>query len=86
MPPALIGLSRDYKNITQWLDDSLKPDKKDFFWKSATQCYDTNWDDYAGMKVEDFFTRGLEALKEPIPKSVFESACKQEYLFTQNAH
>jgi hypothetical protein len=76
MPPALIGLSHDYKNMSEWLDKSLKPDKKEFFWKTATQCYDTNWEDYAGMKVGDFFIKGQDALLEELPISVFNSACK----------
>lgn len=78
MPPALIGLSRDYKNISDWLDVALKPSIKTLFWKAANQCYDANWDIFATMKVQDFFTKGLDALGEAVPKSVLESACKQE--------
>jgi len=74
MPPALIGLSRDYKNISDWLDENLKPDKKELFWKAGNQCYDANWDLFAQMKVEDFFTRGLDALNDAVPQSVLESA------------
>jgi hypothetical protein len=81
MPPALIGLSRDYPKLTQWLDEALKPDKKDFFWKSQTQCYDANWEDYAALKVEDFFKKGLDAFQDPIARNVLESAGKQPLFY-----
>ena len=76
MPPALIGLSRDFKNLSEWMDDALAPAKKEFFWKSATQCYDSNWDDYAGMTLEPFFKKGQKALDDAIPRSVFDATCK----------
>lgn len=76
MPPVLVSLARDYKNFSSWLDEAIKPEIKESFWKTATQCYDTNWEHFARFTPGHFFVKGIDSLWDKIPQSVFEQACK----------
>jgi hypothetical protein len=70
-----------------WLDDALKPELKDTFYKSNTQCYDSNWDIFAAKTLGQFFKKGIEALEEPIPASVIQQGCKYNcYLHTRDTN
>jgi hypothetical protein len=75
-PPVLIGLSKDYKNLSTWIDDNLVPSLRDEFYKGSSQCFDSNWEVFSGKRIGDYFKGGIDALYEPVPVSVFRSTGK----------
>jgi hypothetical protein len=80
--PTLLGLAKDYKNLSDWLDVNLKPETKDFFNKADAQCYDSNWSDFTGKKIGSFLKNGHTSLYEPVPSSVFKTTGQMGWLGT----
>jgi hypothetical protein len=71
--PVIVGMSKDHKNMTQWINDNLLPDKADEFRKVYSQCFDSNWDTYTNKSFGQYFKDGYSSLFSPIPRSVMES-------------
>ena len=72
--PTLLGLAKDYKNLSDWLELNLKPETRDEFYKADTQCYDSNWADFTGKKIGSFLKDGHKSLYEAVPSSIFKRA------------
>jgi hypothetical protein len=72
--PTLLGLSKDYKNLSDWLEANLKPETRDEFYKADAQCYDSNWADFTGKKIGSFLKNGHKSLYEAVPSSIFQRA------------
>jgi hypothetical protein len=66
-----LGLRKDYKNLSDWLEENLIPEKKAEFYKADAQCYDSNWADFTGKKIGSYLKKGHKSLYEAIPSSIF---------------
>lgn len=71
----LVGLSHDYKNMAQWLDDNLIPETADEFRKTEGFCISGN-DFYKNRTMGAYFKRGAQSWSDPIPTSVFRDTGK----------
>jgi len=67
-------MSKDFKNMTDWIDDNLRPEKADEFRYVYSQCFDSNWNSYTNKSFGDYFKDGYSSLFSPIPRSVMERA------------
>jgi hypothetical protein len=72
--PVIAGLAKDYPNMTEWLDQNLRPEKAKEFRKAYTQCYDSNWDAYPNRSIGIYLKDGYDSLFSPIPSSILKSA------------
>jgi hypothetical protein len=72
-PTTLLGLSHDYANLSNWLDQNLEPSLAKEFRKAEQQCIisDTM---YAGKDLHKYFKGGAKSLSESVPVSVVNSA------------
>ncbi|UJO14023.1 Lipase A [Fulvia fulva] len=66
------GMSRAYPNFTRWLDHSPVPSKKAQFESIAKGCLSGASKAATNMDVFTFVKNGRAAMKEAIPRSVFE--------------
>jgi len=80
--PTILGLSKDYKNLSDWLESNLKPETKELFYKADAQCYDSNWADFTGKKIGSFLKKGHSSLYEEIPSSVFKHTGQMGWIGT----
>jgi hypothetical protein len=72
-PPTLIGLSHDYKNLSNWIDDNLKPETAAEFRIPEKACFGS----FYGFDNHDtglYFKRGFESIHDPVPDSVIKTA------------
>jgi hypothetical protein len=72
-PPTLIGLSHDYKNLSDWIDDNLKPETAAEFRVPEKACFGS----FYGFDSQDtgkYFKRGFESIHDPVPDSVIKAA------------
>jgi hypothetical protein len=74
-PPAILGLSHDYPNMSTWVAENLKPELADEFRKTDSQCFDSNERMFAYQDLGKYFKRGYQSLFDPVPKSVMFAAC-----------
>lgn len=70
-PKGLIGLSRAYSNLSDWLNQNLVPAKALAF-ASGFSC--TGGHDFSYEDLGIYFTRGFPSLADPVPASVFLAA------------
>ena len=77
-PAVLMGLSKDYQNLTDWFNENLVPgpDKADKWRKVYAQCYDSNWNLYENSYMGGYFKDGYKSLFSPVPLSVMNNAGK----------
>lgn len=73
-PPVLMGLSHDYANLSQWLDQNLVPAKADRFRATETMCLLDNDSFYANDTMSDYFVGGYASWNDSVPASVVQSA------------
>lgn len=72
-PPTWIGLSRDFKNFTQWLTENLVPQYEPKFRMAERQCFNSNWYTYENEDLGRYLKRGYASIKDDIPSSVMRS-------------
>ncbi|TID27566.1 hypothetical protein E6O75_ATG00333 [Venturia nashicola] len=73
-PPALLGLSHDYPNMSTWLTENLIPETAAEFRKADSQCFDSNEKQFAFQDIGKYFKRGWRSiLDDPVPRSVMHS-------------
>jgi len=59
--PAVLGLSHDYRNLSNWLKENLVPSKEKKFRESENKCMLGSW--FVGEKdIGSYFKRGLNSL------------------------
>ncbi|KAH7061491.1 secretory lipase-domain-containing protein [Macrophomina phaseolina] len=71
---GIIGLSRAYPNLTDYLEASLLPDKRDEFFERGSYCLVGNTLAGAGQDLYSYFSTGEGALSDPVPASVLAAA------------
>ncbi|KAE9971856.1 hypothetical protein EG328_005337 [Venturia inaequalis] len=73
-PPALLGLSHDYPNMSTWIAEELIPETAAEFRKADSQCFDSNEAQFAYKDIGTYFKRGLNSIvNDPVPRSVMHS-------------
>ncbi|KAF2663164.1 LIP-domain-containing protein [Microthyrium microscopicum] len=72
IPATLIGLSKDYKNLSMWLDENLIPEKAAELRKVESQCFDSNYNMFHSQDIGKYLKRGWDSIFDPVPRSVFE--------------
>lgn len=76
-PPALLGLSHDYPNMSTWIAEELIPETAAEFRKADSQCFDSNEAQFAYKDIGTYFKRGLNSIvNDPVPRSVMHSGGK----------
>lgn len=70
-PPIIMGLTKDYKNLSDWVESNVKPDQRTHLYRTTTQCFDSNFDNYTNMDLGTFFKDGYESLHTDLPWGVF---------------
>jgi hypothetical protein len=73
IPPGLLGMSHDYKNLSMWLDENLVPSTAAEFRKAESQCFDSNAM-FSGRDIGKYFKGGWDSVFSPIPNSVVQAA------------
>lgn len=68
--PAMLGISHDFKNLSEWIDANILPWRAEEFRKAETQCMGAKTD-YGKGNIGQFFKRGLESiLSDETPASI----------------
>lgn len=76
-PPALLGLSHDYPNMSTWIAQELIPETAAEFRKADSQCFDSNAKLFAFQDIGKYFKRGWKSIVEDaVPRSVMASGCR----------
>jgi hypothetical protein len=78
-PEVYAGLSHDYRNLSDWLDQNLIPETAEQFWATETYCIDGNADVYTFVDTCNYFTRGCDGWGDPIPSEVLQTAGKRHH-------
>jgi len=73
-PPAILGLSHDYANLSKWLDDNLVPSLASEFRMAEKQCFDSNEKMFGHQDLGKYFKRGYNSLFDVVPNSVWTAA------------
>jgi hypothetical protein len=75
IPPGILGISHDYKNLSKWLDENLEPKWEKEFRQGEHQCFTSNmmWEN---KDMDKYFKRGWKSVFDPLPNSVIQSACE----------
>jgi len=60
--PTTLGLAHGYKNLSQWLNENLKPETKAEFMAAETQCFISNEKFYSNSSFDNYFKRGRQSL------------------------
>lgn len=68
-PPVMLGLSHDYKNMSDWLADNLVPEKEAEYRQGDKRCVDGN-KNFTNTDMGLYMKRGYESIHETIPQSV----------------
>lgn len=68
-PVTLVGLSHDYRNLSDWLDQNLDPNQAEAFWATETYCIDGNANVYTTVDTCSYFTNGCTNWDDPIPQN-----------------
>ena len=72
VPPAVMGIAKDYKVVSKWLDDNLIPGPLAAeFRRTETQCFDGN-QIYAYKDIGQYFKRGWLSLFDKEVREVME--------------
>ncbi|KAF2398657.1 LIP-domain-containing protein [Trichodelitschia bisporula] len=70
-PPIILGMSHDYKNLSDWLKENVIPGQEAALRKADYQCFDSN-EAYARTELGIYFKRTYQSLMDdPVPQSVF---------------
>jgi hypothetical protein len=73
--PTILGLAHGYRNLSQWLDENLKPETKAEFKAAETQCFISNQNFYSNRSFDSYWKRGRQALlSDEVPLSVIRTA------------
>lgn len=76
-PPAILGLSHDYPNMSTWIAENLIPETSAEFRKADSQCFDSNAELFSYQDIGKYFKRGWDSLlNDPVPNSVMHSGGK----------
>jgi len=76
----LINLSRDYKDLGEWLDANLVEEYKADFYKPATQCQMSNEEQFPRANLDKYFKRGYESVyNDPVPARVIKDMGKSKH-------
>lgn len=74
IPPALLGLSYDYPNMSTWIAENLIPETAAEFRKAESQCFDSNAAMFSYQDIGKYFKRGWKSFfDDPVPSSVMHS-------------
>jgi hypothetical protein len=68
---SMLGLSKDYKNLSDWLNLNLVPALEPQFRKAQHQCLTSN-EKFDGQELGKYYKRGLKALDDAVPQTVYE--------------
>lgn len=71
---GIIGLSRAYPNLTQYLDENLLPEKRDEFFERGSFCLVGDTLAGANQDLYTYFSTGEGALSDPVPASVLDAS------------
>jgi hypothetical protein len=74
------GLSHDYRDLSDWLDQNLVPENATAFWGAETYCIQQSADLYTTINTCEYFTRGCAAWNDPIPSQVLYNASKYGFM------
>jgi hypothetical protein len=73
--PTILGLAHGYKNLSQWLDENIKPEMKAEFKTAETQCFISNEKFYANSSFDDYFKGGRQSLlSDEVPLTAIRAA------------
>lgn len=74
IPPAILGQSHDYKNMSKWLDENLIESLAPEFRKAESQCFNSNTI-YQNQDMGKYFKNGFNSLRfDEVPNSVMKWA------------
>jgi hypothetical protein len=68
-PPTLLGLARDYKNLSNWIAENLIPETEDQFRIPEKACFGSFYR-FDEQDTGKYFKRGFDSIRDPIPASV----------------
>jgi hypothetical protein len=72
-PPTLIGLAHDYKNLSDWIGQNLKPERAKEFLLPEKACFGSFYG-FDNHDTGEYFKRGFQSIKDPVPDSVIKAA------------
>jgi hypothetical protein len=67
-----MGIARDYRNLSKWLDENLEPATEAEFRKTARQCFNSNAM-YSNQDMGKYFKRGWKSVFEPFPGDIIKT-------------
>lgn len=70
-PTAIIGLSTEYPQLSQLLDDALKPEYKKRFFSPQKNCESGNLVNYIGQDIYTYMKDGKAFLQKSLVQNVF---------------
>ena len=62
---ALLGISHDFKNVSEWLSENLVPSLESEFRRAESQCLNSNTF-YQQQDFGKYFKRGIKSLFDPL--------------------
>jgi hypothetical protein len=68
---SMLGLSKDYQNLSDWLSANLVPALESKFRKAQHQCLSSD-EKYDGQNIAMYYKQGVNALNDLIPQSVYK--------------
>jgi hypothetical protein len=72
-PPVMLGLSHDFSNLSQWLDNNLVPERATEYRQAEHSCYEGN-SKYSNKDIGSYFKNGYDSVFEAVPASVLRTS------------
>jgi hypothetical protein len=71
----VLCLSHGSKNLSQWLDENLKPETKAEFKAAESQCFISNENFYSNRSFDNYFKHGRQSLlSDEVPLTAISAA------------
>lgn len=67
---SFVGLSHDFPELSNWLDQNLKPELAEDFWLAETLSIEGIAAKYTNINTCDYFIRGCDAWNDAIPSTI----------------
>ena len=71
---AILGLSKAYSNLSDYLDTHLITSKAATFRMGNHRCFEADGEEYANQNLSDYFRNGQKFLSAPVPASIVNIA------------